>query len=372
MANGDILSVDIHADGWYADIKIEGLGTGGTYNFNLGVNNNPLTSRVIFNFTSEGYTDAGVLSTISRTVYGTNYKRQAYPNEALADETVSGSDVIVRVALHEWIFSGCTVITAEIEAGFYTESGTPNNAASGFAVTNNSTQAYQKCVGNWSWPGYTRITGSSFTLRAVCFHRSGSLKRPVRVVKFTATDQHANSVDMFVTEPEIDASIPDQRDVIEYIATIPTTSLVQGDVIDCNFTAYPWVGDAASLLYTGDGVNSQPTPLYAPIHLLNDKNNTYGVTIAVVNSSTGNDATGAVVDESSFNPGSPPNKFLTIAKASDAIAAYNNTNHGRNDNGAGIIYLEAGNHAWVGAASSTTTPATWVTVMPFPVLIGLM
>ncbi len=366
-ADGDITAVRINASGWYAEVDIENLAVAGTYDFGLGTNNNPSTAKMVFTVTSAGYADDGTATTITRTVYGTNYKRKIYPDNADADESAAAGTLTVLVALSEWIYSSDTM-TVSIASAFYTKV-TATNAVTDMAVTNSSGEAYPRVVANWTWPGNSRITGSSFTLRCAAYHRSAQQGKPVKVVKFTATDQHAHTVEAFVTSPTIDRSMADAVPVIEYIGTISTSTLTQGDTITCNFIAYPWYGDAGSLVDTADTVNTMPTPLYAPQSYLLDKDNTYGVTVAVVDSVAGNDGTGAAVDYAAFNPASPPNAYATIAAAASAVAAYNNTNHSRNNTAAGIIYLKEGNHVFTGGTVSAGGQADgvcWTTMTKFP------
>jgi hypothetical protein len=71
-------------------------------------------------------------------------------------------------------------------------------------------------------------------------------------------------VTTWVTAPSIDSGVPDQEKIIEYIGTINTATLTDGDLLTCNFIAYPVYGDSGSLLDTSDGANTMPTPLYAP------------------------------------------------------------------------------------------------------------
>ena len=110
----------------------------------------------------------------------------------------------------------------------------------------------------------------------------------------------------------------------------------------------PWVGVNQSTLDTSDGAHTQPTPLYAPITLLCDKDGTYGATVAVVAANGGNDASGVAVDANVLNSNAPPAAFATISKAISAIYNYNLANRGRGDAGAGIVYLKAGNYPWLG------------------------
>lgn len=363
MATGDILSVEIKPDGWYADITIEGLSTGGTYATRLGfnTNHNPHTSTPLIKFlvTSLSYDDNGNSSTIVRTVYGTKPVRKAYPNDSQYEEATSGSDVVIRVALSDYVFQGDTAPTYTIGAGVYTQ-GTASHAASGTAI-NSSAAPYQKVVAQWSWVGYERITSSTFKLRCVAFHRDAQQGRPVRSVIFRATDGTTTVTSNPVLQPSIDATMPDECPVIEYVAELSSSALDQGAVITCNFTAYPWVGDQALDTATG---TAAPAPLYGPIELLCDKNNTYGVTCALVDP-TGNDAgANTVYDESTFNPATAY-KFLTIGKAAAAIAAYNNANHSRNDVGAGKVYLNAGSYNFAGSSNSYgSVPKAWISIEP--------
>ncbi len=371
MATGDILSATIIAEGDRADITIEGLSTGGTYAMGLGTDNviSAAIPKIAFYVTSLGYDDNGNAITQQRMVYATKQTRKAYPNNAQNEESTSGGNVTVRVWLNDFIYStdksgignSGTDIVAEVQAGFYTQ-GTANNAKRNLTVTNSSTLPHRKVIANWTWPGYHRITGSDFTLRCCAFHHHGNYGRPVRCVVFSATDG-TNTVTQTVLSPTIDGSMPDQVPVQEYIATLSTSTLTQGAVITCNFIAYPWVGDSTCILDTSAGT-AAPTPLYGPQKLLCDKSGTYGITCALVDP-TGSDAgANTVYDEGSFDPVTAY-KFLTIGKAASAIAAYNNTNHTRNDVGGGIVYLNAGSYNWVGSSNSYgSTPDTWITVTP--------
>ena len=370
-AVGDITAVRISDkdaySGWTAEVDISGLSTGGTYNFGLGVNNEPSNAKMTFTVISQGYDDAGNTTTITRTIYGTNYVRKIYPNDAQANETDNGGSVTVLVALSDYIYSS-DIVTGTISSSFYTQ-GSDNNAVTNLAVVNNSAEAYPKVIANWSYPGYSRIAGSSFTLSSVAFHRSAQQGRPVRAVKYTCADTHSNTVTTTVTVPSIDETINDAVKVVEYVGTISTETLTNGDTLTCNFQAYPWYGDSNSVLNTGDGVNAMPTPLYAPQYYLLDKDNTYGVTIAVVDSVAGNNDTGVAVDYASFDSLNPPAAFLNIYAAANAIAAYNNTNHSRNNTGAGVIYLKEGSHIWTGGtvtAGGQSLSIPWLTVTKFP------
>lgn len=371
MATGDILSIAILAEGDRADITIEGLSTGGTYALGMGADMTITAAKpkITLYVTSKSYDDAGNPITKERQVYGKFPTRKIYPDEADNEESTSGGNVTVRVWLTDFIYStdksgvgnSGVDIVADIQAGFYTQ-GSSNVAGRNITVTNNSTLAHLNVVGNWLQVGYERITGSTFTLRCGVAQHHAELGRPVRLVRFSATDG-TNTVTTDVLSPTMDLAYGDEIPVLEYIGTLSSSTLTQGAVITCNFVAYPWIGDSTSILDTSTGT-APPTPLYGPIKLLNDKDGTYGLTYALVDP-TGSDAgANTVYDSAVFDPVTAY-KFLTIGKAASAIAAYNNTNHSRNDVGGGIVYLNAGTYAWLGSSNSYgTTPDTWITVEP--------
>ena len=102
MATGDILSATILSSGDRADITIEGIVSGGTYDMGLGATNRTITAarpKVAFFVTSFGYDDTGTLITKTRWVYGTFPTRKVYPDEADNEESDSGGNVTVRVWL---------------------------------------------------------------------------------------------------------------------------------------------------------------------------------------------------------------------------------------------------------------------------------
>jgi hypothetical protein len=367
MAAGDILSVVIPAAGNIAEITIEGKGTGGTYAMGYTGNNVPSAAKVVFTVVSKGF-DGDTPTTRVRTVWGTKFLRKAYPNNAQADETVSGSDVIVRVRLSSLIYAkdkvgggnSGTDPTVTILAGFYTQAG-GNNAVTNFAVTNNSTVAYKKPKALAAWAQFERVTGQ-LTMRVVAYERHAQQRKMVQAVRFDAVDEGAHTATVLVTDGTIDSAMADHGKVIEYKGQVAQTSFTQGDAITWNFKIYPWIGDV--ILDSNDGVNTGLHPRYSPQKVLCDKNATYGVTVALVDPTGSDSGANTVYDESVFNPATAY-KFLTIGKAASAIAAYNNANRSRNDVGGGIVYLNAGNYAWLGSSNAYgNVPKAVITVKP--------
>lgn len=451
-APGDIISVTIPEDGWYADVKVEGLGTGGTFASGLGSNNDPDTGtpKITFTVVSLSFDDAGNSTTITRTVYGTAALRFPYSSVSIAGsytsgtfaagETITqatsgatatalfaqsaggllyakvvtgtpnsssvwtggtsgatftptatpttltlptswtsydGTNTTVRIALSDYIYAkdntgggnSGTAPVVNILSGAYTYSGTPNNASgAGFPVTNNSTLNYRRAIANWSLPG-NNLLGSSFEVRAVAFHGDGQQGRPVRCVKFWATDGTNTTPSVFATVPTVKNDLGDAMPVCEYIATLDGSGLTQGATVTIHFAAYPWVGDSAATMDTSDGVNTAPTPLYAPQYGVCDKNGTYGASYAVVDPTFANDSSGVVYStQAAAVANAATTAYKTQAGAFNALRTYNNTNYSRNNcGGSHMLMRSTGTHTWVnGSVTLGTTPATWLTVEAFP------
>lgn len=374
MATGDIIDMVVDPEGWYVEPKIEGLSSGGTYDNGYGSDLDPADANLDLTMTCETFSGVGGATTKQRTLYGTKFKRQAYPNEASADETIDGSDVILRHAISDYIYAGDTSITANIATGLYTQGGTPNNAAIDYVVTNSSTCGYFYSVANFAIPihgkrmGFNQLTleddnSGYFEVRISAWHRDGL----VPCVKVTAVGQSsAHSEIIYASLLQIEnTKYEDYYKVPEYIFQIPISGFTQGELVDIDFVAYPSIGDSSVLMDSSLSGKTMPTSWPATQTVVCDKNHTYGTAVAVV-STTGNDGTGAVVALSSFVPGSPPNAFLTIGAAITAIRAFNNTNYSRDEVGGGIIYLQSGSYAWTGASVSSGTSTCYLTVTPFP------
>lgn len=376
MATGDILSATVDTNGRWLLVVVEGLNVGGTYNMGWTAIQDPDrqgTPKVKLTVTSMGFQN-GSATTRVRTVYASLPQRKVTPNEAASDEVFSSPNVTLKLRLTKKIYakdkSGAgnsgTDIVCDIAAGMYTQAATPSNARSGFTVTNNSTVPYPKVVANWSIVAAQLMQGSSFRLKACAFHKHYQNGEPVDCVEFTLTDG-TNTVTSKQSVSRIDPTAGDPVPVIEYYADMALSTLTQGASCTANFKAYPFIGDTAAILDTTVGGTAWPTALYGPLPFVCDKNSTYGQSVAVVDPIGGNDATGVAADITNLATANA-SPFLTIAKAAVAITTRNTAQFSRGDCGAGIVYLKAGSHAWIGAANTGigTTPATWLTVTPYP------
>lgn len=361
-AAGDITGVTIETNGWVAEVTISSIATNGAFNWGFSDAAYRGTSKVVFTVTSAGFNDSGVSNAVTRTIYGTKQLRLPYPNNAQTDIALSGSDSVVRIALSEYLFSNCTA-TVSIAANWYSN----NNAVANLAVVNNSTNTHPKVIANWSQPGFQRITNNTMTLSAVAFHRSAENGRPVRAMEFVATGATSGlSVTNWQLRPVATFEPTSGVFVVEYIGTLDVSGMTQGELMRCDFTAFPWIGDTNAITSTFDGAHTWPTPLYAPQTNLCDRLQTYGVTRAIVDPVNGNDTTGIAAVESYWATNSNPAPFLTIKKAGIAIAATNLARHARNDIGGSETYLVAGNnYVFAGTTGTAGTNApTWAIIKP--------
>lgn len=369
-ATGDVNWFTVETNGWMLKFSIAGYSTATTnwalWNFGFGTNNSG-SSKITLTVNSPGFDDAGASNWTSHVIYGTKGVRMAYPNNTNADTSISGSDVVGIISLSDYVASNDVVSAISWGASFYSN----NTAGSSVIVTNLSTVGYgqMKCIANWSYPGWQKVTANTMTLRAVAFQRSGQNGRPIRVMRFVARDQHSHAQTNFVTAMSIDSTLGDAVPVCEYVANIDISGFTQSDFIRCDFAAYPWQGDSLAVIDTMDGVNSQPTPFYAPITNVCDRLGTYSTAIAVVDPA-GSDTNGRVSTNSDPTSINSAQYFLTIGKAANQIAASNNVagSPTHNDCGGGVIYMKAGAYTFAGAASTygaATSPA-WLTIRPYP------
>lgn len=248
-------------DGWVLELDTSNsVATGGTYATGFLQTNNysPAAAKIILTVTTPGYTSAGVATTKTRIIYGTQQLRKYYPNYTTNDELNNGTTTMTfRIALSDVIYTGDTV-TYQVVSSFYTDGGgnTLNPVNAGTAVTNNSTLplSIARTIANWSRPGFQRVSGASFNVYAVAFQRHAMNGLPVACVVFTASDAHSHFVSTTVSYPTIDNSVVslDHGDVIEYVGNLSTSTLTQGDVITVGYRAYPWVGDETTVMDAND------------------------------------------------------------------------------------------------------------------------
>lgn len=362
-------TISIADNGWQAWLWIEGGATNGTYAFDFAnATNNTLggSEKLILRVTSPGYNAAGSTTTVSRVIYGTRRVRFPYPDNAFPDTEVVGGAVRVKVSLSDFVYGSDTPITADLEQGLYTFGGTPNNAGTGIAVTNSSTQPYPKVIANWTWPGWNQV-GSTMRLRAVGFNAYARDGKPLAAMKFFAKDESGDIVSDTQTAMRVDYTLADNAHGLrfgEYYTDLDISSLTHTDQIRCDFAAYPWVGDSTAVFDTRNDTYSQPT--YLPASITNLYVTTNYSAIAVVDLA-GNDTNGKATNITDYAAVNSAHYFATINGAMAAIKGTNNTLFGHNDCGGAKVYVRTGIIQWLGASASTSgTPECWAEVIEYP------
>ena len=364
MALGDILTCRIRSTGWEAEIDIDGLAVGGTYAFG-DLDSDIANATVAFTVVSEGFDTSGNQGTKTRTVVGTAQRMKAYPNQASAEESVTDGVLTVTIALNEYIYdddknggagTSGTDPMVSIAAGFYTAGGTASHAVSGMPVTNLSTEDYPRVIARWATVPYQRVV-TVLDLEVVAFHRFAEYGKPVACVGFTCDDGTA--------PPLVPASAMSKSVLADslpcYVRRISASDYAPHAQVTFDFTAYPWVGDE-NTVRTSSGGDPDGLDL-GPLPTLMDPDDDYGVTVASIDVDTGDDDAGTVVDIADLGTEVP---YATVRAALADIATYNNTNHGREDVNAAVIYLMSDDHSFGEGATTSTSDKTWVTITRHP------
>lgn len=382
-ATGDIVSVEIDTLNTVclAKIEIEGIDTGGTFDFGVdtseSVKRNMQNAKIIFYQNCPSFDNNCDSSNIIDTLFGTNFVRHKYPrsttSEGVPIYTKNGSNAIVWVALGpSLVYSNCFDITVDISDGFYTN-GSTNNSVTGFTVTNNSNLESPKPHGNVTHLMYGRlgyninnsVISTVDTIRIQGYHRDGRYGCPVKAVKIVLTDESLNSVSSICTTPTYDSNnVIDTLPTIDYCVIFDDlSSLTQGEQVTVDVEIYPWIGDTNSVFYSKNSPFTQPHGVLTSWEKLCDKNNVYGA-VAVVDSATGNDGTGVVVAESAYNPGSPPSPFLTMGGAYNAVVAWNNANLSIDNGDGGRALFNKGSYPFAGVGVTPKDGKTYFVCEP--------
>ena len=358
MAIGNTLSFAIEAKGNSALVKLESMSTGGTFDLGIGENNSLTNAKIKLNFTRPGYTN-GVLTTkafqvcavpCSRPDLGAMRKR--YPDDADPNITVDGSDVIIRLALSRPIHDTDTLVSAEIESGFYNDGTNDNLAETSFSVTNNSALVNPVCGGNTYTAPMQRIAGNDLHVEIGAFHKYG-----IDCVKITATDG-TNSQTRTISSATVSENSP-LGAIIAYQADFALSEFINLSLIKVSYVIYPLYAPALSIRNSDDGVNAYPTWKYTNLQYRLDKTDSFGK--IKVDATNGNDTTGTVyATEAEAEAGLA---CQTIASAMTKLQAYHNSNFTINTAAGGTVLLTAETHSY-GSSNGGTGLTEWVTIKP--------
>lgn len=287
---------------------------------------------------------------------------------ALDENISSGTSVVIRVAMSEYIYASDTA-TVTIASGFYLDGGsTPNNSVSSLSVTNSSnTLAYAKPIGRWGVVGF-QLVSAAFPLEFIVAHRFAQNSSEVAAVIFTCTDAHSHSNSVTVssmTKSALASTYGDQNTVLAYAATMPITGFTGNDQLTCQAVAYPWVGDSTAVLNTavGSDGSAQPSELLGPIYDVYDAGS-YGASYIKVDATNGQTSCGTNASNVQATAEAALGVTTTNLAAS-CLKTYNNSNYSRNEAGNGHLLLVTGSYTgFTGTATALGQNNVWIVVQP--------
>lgn len=348
-AVGDIIGLEVETNGWVVRATISGLNTNGMFYSGLRTNGTPsLTNMLTLSVTGTGYNSALSQVSVGRTLYATKHLRLPYPREQTNDFQPQGDDVVIRLALSEYVCAGDTV-TATARAGYYAVTngtGTNANAFTAQTVTNSSTQVSPMPFGKWAVVPMQQITNSTMRVKSSDWHWAARDGKPVAAVKYTAIDEHSNTNSVTVTSMTWDPAL---RAAV-YVADLDISTFTNGDKIQVSRTVYPWIG--TNLFTTTNGAHIT-SPFYNLTNLC-DRTRQCGNSYAVVDAANGS-SSGVVVSHTNWNPNAVPVPFQTIDQALAAARLSNSIWFAHSDTAGAVLMLTNGSYTYTGGSGALGT-----------------
>ncbi|TWT59009.1 hypothetical protein KOR42_23970 [Thalassoglobus neptunius] len=353
MPIGEITSVTVPhrstaglaVDGGFIDLEIEGFDEGVECDLGSGFGN-PLHDADLSNasitllVTSSGYSTDGTAENVSRTLVATHVARRPFPNQAEQDQAATASGVRIRLWLAANIYEGDTVVATVRAGAFRNLAGNSEDSlgASEIAVTNEASLPYPRVTAKLDeFAGVVsgdRVNDDfRIAVNAVAGHGISS----VVVTATGGTSGHQQTV--IVTSPTGRQRPASGLSASAYEAAVPINGFQQGKLIDCDFTVYPKVGDANSIVSTvGRAISTDEILGRNRVTLICDKNRLLDEVRHV--RIGGDDGSG---------DGSEAAPFATIGRALQS--------------GANVVELGAGVHA-LGNLNARIASLEWAVIRP--------
>jgi hypothetical protein len=349
VASGQPTAISVLSNGWQANVTLHSVAcAGATSAYGLTPDATPKLTLAV---TSPGFTVAGAATTIARTIEGTSWLRQAYPNYALPTETQSGPDCVVTVTLSDFLNNTDTA-TASFITGAYVSGGVTSTQTSALPVTNSSTRAHDVPICNWVTPGYQVFASgaeSSTAVEVACFHARMQNAKQVQAVKITWSD--GTNTASCTTSTMVQSTLITTGNPVYVYRCAPANgsfASLTGGLVTRDFTAYPIVGDQTVQASIGqDGVGIAATVITPNLHPLQDEwdsagkySPVYGWICAPGNDTTSGCAAGATgtcatvvcISTSSTDPGASASaNYASAYTFANNCKSYNNANRSHND-----------------------------------------
>lgn len=355
-------AVGASGSGWVATIVLKGITSLiGTCD----------PTKLTVNVSDPGFDTSGNVTTVLRTLTGVCQVRRQYPNGNSQMISTDGSDLTLLISLDDALYSGTTIVSATLVAGFYTGSVAGN---SGTAILNRSVTAYTKPLFAWMnvQSAYAGAGVTTCPVEGVAFHRHARAGQQVAAIQYSVTDGTATTTPAIVGTPTLSTQQTQGNIPEVWAATLDLSTLATAQIVNANAKVYPWLGDATAVLNLAvDGV-VWPTSLpQTMLRIFNDRTGTYGGAVAYVKVG----ASGGTVSKTAATALAAP--YPTISAAMNAVYNFNAANgishsdHG----GAEIRLMDASGSAVThtndtGPAIPAAPSATYCTMTNDPASVG--
>lgn len=380
-----LIQAYVRDDGWSADLVFSNsaAAVGGTYEFYLQTNrvyamnngsrytnwwNSPTASTPRFNVFVPGFTTAGVSNWTERVVYCVSQVRSNYPNQAVRDERLGGTEYITnRVSLSDFVAQPDMVTSFYAPNGVYTQAATPSTGATlqPTSATNLSQIPYPVgMIGRIARPGWNLITNAVLKTHAIGFSQFATNFEQLAAMQFIYRGQDGVAVTNLQTRTQIDRTLMETIPTGEYVDTVNLLSsgFANSNLIRTDITGFPWRGDRS--WSTVDDRYLAPTN-FPCAHTNFYMTNAYSVSAVVA--TNGNNATARAFLFSDPTTVVAADCFTNINAALNAIQASNNTIYGHADVGGGVVWVRAGiDNGMAGSATMGSTPKVRVRVFGYP------
>jgi hypothetical protein len=348
-------TVGTNGSGWVAIVVLKGI---------TSLVGTCVPSALTLSVTDPGFDSSGNVTIVSRTIVGVSQLRRQYPNGASMMISTDGTNLTLYITLSDWIYTPTTIVSATIGSTFYTGATAGNTGAT---YANLSQTAYTKPLFGWLNPQndtVTAATAAAYPVEGVAMHRHARNGQQVACIQYSVTDGTLTTSPALVGAPTL-STRQTQGQVIEtWAASLNLSTLAQstaGNLCTANAKVYPWLGDSTAVMDLSVSGYAWPTSLpLTKLNLFNDRTGAYGGGYAYVQAGAGG------TPQVSATPATArANPYATIALASTALRAWNNTNRAHNDLGGGTIRLmdnagAAQTHTIAGALVNAGGATWWV------------
>ncbi len=237
---------------------------------------------------------------------------------AVIDESdLGGGQLLVRIALSEFIYAGDTSLQLTALAGWH--SGAPAQVLS---VSNGSTLAAPIPIFRWIDVPYQRNTNGQIRLSLMVFSHHPQALAPVAAVKFTVTDG-TNVKTGWTTSLSTSTRHGDATRCYEMVIDVTGAPALGAGLLRCDAEVYPWLGamrptdTAGTKSMTALGTEAFKTAAASPFVVAYDPAGTrYGGFVAI--DPAGSSSAAAVTVASSWAAAKAGTRAATLAVAVQA------------------------------------------------------